>query len=262
MSSDNKPILVDFTGVAAISAGDRYSVALKNDGTVWAWGKDNNLYIGNTTPTQVTGLSEVDAISAGGCDTIVLKKDGTVWGWGANANGELGDGQKWNPSRTQDKPVQALGISGVVAIAAGDRVTYALKNDGSVWAWGANWSGELGNGTTTISNIPVQVTSISGISAISAKYHSALALKNDGTVWAWGSNGFGQLGDGTIIDKSTPVQVRTNKGEVLTGVVAVAVGNGISSILKNDGSIWTWGYNLNIDGTPNYRLNPVQVNVK
>jgi alpha-tubulin suppressor-like RCC1 family protein len=99
------------------------------------------------------------------------------------------------------------GLTGVTAISVGGFHSYALKNDGTVWAWGWNLYGMLGNGTTTDSYTPVQVSGLTGITAIAGEYLHAIALKNDGTLWAWGPNNFGQLGDGTTTERHSPVQV-------------------------------------------------------
>jgi hypothetical protein len=114
----------------------------------------------------------------------------------------------------------------------------ALKDDGTVWAWGYNGYGQLGNGTNTDSNVPVQVSGLTGITAIAWGGSHSLALKNDGTVWAWGYNGYGQLGNGTNTDSNLPVQVSS-----LTGITVIAGGSRHSLALKNDGTVWAWGYN-------------------
>jgi alpha-tubulin suppressor-like RCC1 family protein len=94
----------------------------------------------------------------------------------------------------------------VTAIAAGYDHTISLSNNGTVWAWGSNSNGQLGNGTTTDSWLPVQASGLAGVTAIAAGYKDNVALKNDSTVWAWGYNSNGQLGDGTTTDKLTPIQ--------------------------------------------------------
>ena len=103
--------------------------------------------------------------------------------------------------------VPVRGLTGITAISAGGYRTVALRNDGTVWAWGNNVEGELGDGTTTNRNTAVQVSDLTGITAISAGDLHTVALKNDGTVWAWGRNYYGQLGDGTTTNRNTPVQV-------------------------------------------------------
>ena len=99
-------------------------------------------------------------------------------------------------------------------IAAGGLHTVALKSDGTVWAWGYNGYGQLGDGTTTNRLTPVQVSSLSGVTAIAAGVYHTLALKSDGTVWAWGYNGDGRLGDGTTTNRTTPVQVSSLSGRL------------------------------------------------
>jgi hypothetical protein len=180
------------------------------------------------------------AVAGGGIATIgqqhslVLKSDGTVWGFGSNVAGQLGDGT----TKQRTTAVQAIGLSNIVAIAAGGNHSLALKSDGTVWAFGGNGSGQLGIGNTTNQLTPVQITSLSGIVAIAAGGNHSLAVKNDGTVWAWGSNVDGQLGDGTTTQRTSPVQVSG-----LTNAKAVTAGLLHSLALISDGTVWTWGDN-------------------
>nr|WP_269456777.1 Ig-like domain-containing protein [Thermanaeromonas toyohensis] len=251
------------SGVVAIAAAlGSHSLALKSDGTVWAWGYNyyGQLGDGTTTnrytPVQVQGLSNVVAIAAGGSYSLALKSDGTVCAWGYNGQGQLGDGtttNRYTPVQVQNQNLQ----SSVVAIATHGNHSLALKSDGTVWAWGANAYGQLGDGTTTNRLTPVQVWNLSGVVAIAGGGNHSLALKSDGTVWAWGYNGAGQLGDGTTISRYTPVQVQG-----LSGVVAVAGGSNHSLALKSDGTVWAWGqngYGQLGDGTTTNRTTPVQV---
>jgi alpha-tubulin suppressor-like RCC1 family protein len=277
------------TGVTAISAGYGYGLVLENDGTVWGWGDNASGQLGNgatsSTPllfsVQVTGLAGATAIAAGYGSSYALMSDGTVQAWGYNGDGELGNGTTTNSS----VPVQVTGLSGVTAIAVATNnenssFCLALRNDGTVWGWGINGAGELGNGTTTGSLVPVQVAGLTGITAIAAGTYTSLALKSDGTVWGWGDNSFGELGHapGTDGDQSAQYGVRWNPTPVrvagLTGVAAVATGDsGFSLALKNDGTVWAWGLNVYgelghapgtdgdvTDGTPNY-LNPTPTQV-
>ncbi|MDQ8737988.1 fibronectin type III domain-containing protein [Paenibacillus sp. LHD-38] len=141
--------------------------------------------------------------------------------------------------------------SGVTMVAGGGHHTLALKQDGTVWAWGNNVYGQLGDGSTTDGYTPVQVQGLESVVAITAGSEHSLALKSDGTVWAWGSNKFGQLGDGTTNDRLTPDQV---KG--LSSVVAIAAGSWHNLALKSDGTVWAWGLN----DEPTYQGSiPVQV---
>ena len=132
---------------------------------------------------KVSGLSGVASISAEG-PSLALKSDGTVWAWGDNRGGQLGNGTA--DSNAHPLPVQVSGLSKVVASTSGDYHSLALKSDGTVWAWGYNAEGQLGDGTTTSRFSPVQVSGLSGVAAIAGGVYHSLAVRTDGTVWAWG----------------------------------------------------------------------------
>ncbi len=144
-----------------------------------------------------------------------------------------------------------------VSVSAGTYHTLLTRGDGTVWAWGGNYEGQIGDGTTTSHPTPAQVPGISGIVAVSAGLYHSVALKSDGTVWAWGRNIYGQLGDGTTTSRLTPVQVLE-----ISGVTAVVASECNTYALKSDGTVWAWGRNNDGqvgDGTTIDRLSPVQV---
>ncbi|GEA15427.1 hypothetical protein E308F_16710 [Moorella sp. E308F] len=193
-------------------------------------------------------------VAGGMYHSLALMSDGTVWAWGYNYSGELGNGMF---TRLSKFPVQVANLTDVVAVTAGGYHSLALKSDRTVWAWGSNIYGQLGDGTWADRYTPVQVADLFDVVAVAAGDHHSLALKSDGTVWAWGDNEFGQLGDGTITNRNTPVQVAN-----LTDVVAVAASGGHSLALKSDGTVWAWGHNYTGqlgDGTTNSHTTPVQV---
>ena len=238
------------SGIVAIAAGRFHTLALKDDGTVRGWGDNENGQLGDGTrvlrsaPVAVTGLTGIVAIAGGERFSLALKSDGTVWAWGNNQSGQLGNGTTSGfPGRADAQAVS--GLSGVIAIAAGDNHAAAVKGDGTVWTWGYNGYGQLGDGSGTDRSAPVQVSGLSGVTMVSAGMNYTIARKGDGTAWAWGWNGFGQLGDGTTFNRSTPVPVSG-----LSGVVAVAAGGNVdtaytvhTAALKSDGTVWTWGSN-------------------
>jgi alpha-tubulin suppressor-like RCC1 family protein len=252
------------TTVTAIAGGVYHSLALKSDGTVWAWGQgyigqlgDGNFYttgnLGVATPVQVSGLTTVTAIAGGKNHCLALKSDGTVWAWGQGYYGQLGDGNFYTTGYTGvATPVQVSGLTSVTAIAGGDLHSLALKSDGTVWAWGWGYFGQLGDGNLYESlprgvAAPVQVSGLTAVTAIAGGGDHSLALKSDGTVWAWGNGGWGQLGDGIFYSRgtftnplnpgvATPVQVSG-----LTAVTAIAGGGLHSLALTSDGMVWAWG---------------------
>jgi alpha-tubulin suppressor-like RCC1 family protein len=212
-TSSSTPVQVSGLGsVVGIAAGKYHSLALNSDGTVWAWGWNfwNQLGDGTTTtrytPVQVSGIDGVALIAGGALHSLALKPDGTVWAWGWNNFGELGDGVGTAGSNVA---IQVNGISNAAAIAAGAHHSIANKSDGTVWGWGQNASGELGNGTTTNTTTPVQASGINGAISVAAGWDHTIALMSDGTVWAWGYNNHGQVGNGTMSNSSSPVQVLT-----------------------------------------------------
>ncbi|MGE5740986.1 MAG: chitobiase/beta-hexosaminidase C-terminal domain-containing protein [Candidatus Aminicenantes bacterium RBG_16_66_30] len=210
---------------------------------------------GWTTSSVTTGDYKRVGISAGTYHTITVKADGTVWTWGGNFEGQVGDGT----TTSRPAPAQVSGLSGVVvvAVSAGYHHSVALTSDGTLWAWGRNMYGQLGDGTTTPRLTPVQVQGIAGVTAIAGGENSTYALKSDGTVWAWGQNSEGQLGNGTRTDQYAPVQVQG-----LSGVTAIAAGELHGVALTSGGTIWAWGNNVYGalgDGTTTPQLIPVQV---
>ena len=275
------------TDVVALAAGYSHTVAVKSDGTVWAWGDNSDGQLGDgtgvssSTPVQVVDPSDgsgfltgVVAVSGGGFHTVALKADGTVRVWGWNLTGQLGDGTTIDspePVQVVD-PADGSGfLTGVAAVAGGDMYTVAVKDDGTVRSWGRNQTGQLGDGTTTNSPTPVQVVDpadgsgfLTGVLAVSSGGDHTAALKGDGTVWGWGMNSEGQLGDGTVVSSPTPVQVvdPEDGSGYLTGVVAVAAGNLHTLAAKGDGTVRAWGDNDDGqlgDGTTTGRPLPVEV---
>jgi alpha-tubulin suppressor-like RCC1 family protein len=208
--------------VIAIAAGAAHSLALKKDGSVWAWGHDANGQLGDgavlpgtdrSTPVQVIAPSSTDpvtSIGAGDSFSMALKKDGSVWTWGHNASGELGD----NTINDRSTPAVVSGLSsGVSKIAPGASFCIVIKTDGSVWAWGNNASGEVGNnGAPNDAHLPVQVTGLgpgSSIASISAGFSHVIALTTSGALVVWGRNTSGQLGDGTLTQQNAPETLTT-----------------------------------------------------
>ncbi len=281
-------LLVVFAGVSfaqcdfdSISAGGGYplghSIGLKSDGTVWCWGNNAGGQLGDGTvinrflPAQVVGpdsighLEDIVAIAAGGHHTLVLKADGSVWTWGNNRTGQLGDGTVTPGWATPNPlPRQVLGEDGigflndVIAISAGCSHSAVLKSDGTVWAWGSNNYGQLGNGIytdwSTPNTTPIQVIGpdsigfLDDIVAISCGAFHTVALRSDSTVWVWGTNWAGQLGLGITSDYSTPITyphqvVGPDSLGHINSIVQIAAADTHTALLKSDGTVWTFGYN-------------------
>ncbi|MDQ3979609.1 MAG: hypothetical protein M3314_08665 [Actinomycetota bacterium] len=252
----HSPVGAGLTNVRSVAAGWYHSMAVLDDGSVWAWGWNGLGQLGTsgpdtTTPSRVGGLPPAMAVAAGPYHSLALAVDGSVWAWGWNGTAQLGDGTTAN----RPQPVRVPITGNVVAIAAGAGHSLALHEDGSVWAWGWNATGQLGDGTATDRPFPTKVYEISQVVGIAAGGLHSLAVRMDGTVMAWGWNGVGQLGVGQAGDAWIPIFVPQ-----LTGVVQVATGIHHSLALKRDGTVVAWGWNplgqLG-DGTTTTRFAPV-----
>jgi len=205
--------------IKQISAGYFRSLALAEDGTVWRWGGYGNsefnypIAYEADNPIQIKITGKVSMISAGGMHDLFLCEDGSVWACGYNSLRQLGSNHVFN--EILDVPVQVKGISEVKAISAGGVFSLALKQDGTVWAWGCNAHGELGTGASDesskmtsidLKNEPVEVSMLRDVVEISAGNTHAMAVTSDGGIWAWGENDEGQLGD--FYENKRPVPQR------------------------------------------------------
>jgi uncharacterized repeat protein (TIGR02543 family) len=259
---------VDVSGltnsVTAIAAGGDHTCAVKSVGTVECWGANTSGELGDgtsgvrTAPVDVAGLtSGVAAVAAGGNHTCALTGAGALECWGANLNGQLGDGTKY-PRLTR---VSVSGLaSGTASVAASMlRHTCALTSGGAVRCWGANASGQLGDGTLDTRLTPVAVSGLSaGVTAITAGADHSCALTSAGGVECWGSNVSGQLGDGTQTARANPVPV----SGLGSGLTAITAGGAHTCALTNVGAVKCWGANAAGqlgDGTQDMRLTPVDV---
>jgi len=198
-----------------VSTGYGVTGAIKTDGTLYMWGYNSSGQLGTndrtwrSLPTQtVSGGTNWAEISTGGYSTAAIKTDGTLWTWGGNSYGVLGNSQINN---SYSSPVQTIagGTNWKQVSLNSDGTCVAIKTDGTLWTWGKNYQGQIGDNTSgTHRSSPVQ-TIASGTNwrqASFGQYNNIVAIKNDGTLWTWGSNTNGQLGDNTAINKSSPVQ--------------------------------------------------------
>jgi len=253
---------VNLAGVSEIAGGGYHTVALKltgSGGTVWSWGYNPYGELGDgTTTTRTmavqaktsgsTYVTNAVAIAAGYWHTLALTSSNTVLSWGYNTYGQLGDG---TASGHRSYAYAIPNLTNVVSVACGSEHSFALKGDGTVWGWGYNAYGQLGNGNaTTPQTSPVEMmmsgtTPMTNVIAVAGGEYHTLILRADGTVWSCGYNMNGALGDGTsgnYLQNDYPIQVQTSGSTYLANIVAVAAGNSFSAALGADGTIYTWGY--------------------
>ncbi|MBP8157253.1 MAG: T9SS type A sorting domain-containing protein [Flavobacterium sp.] len=227
-----------------ISAGQNFSMAVKSDGTLWGWGQNSNrlgLGLANLAnqnlPTQIGTANDWLTVSAGAVHTLALKTNGTLWSWGNGQFGQLGNGifNSATPNVTQ------IGTAtDWVEISAGNRFSLAIKNNGTLWAWGLNNTGQLGDNTIVDQNIPIQIGTATDWLRIDAGDQHSLGVKTTGTLWAWGNNASGQLGDGTNTTSLIPIQIGT-----LNNWLLVSAGVNHSIATDNTNFLYTWGNNVN-----------------
>ncbi len=194
----------------------------------------NNSAGSTTAVVAESFFGTVRAIAAGRSHTSSVRNDGTVWNWGTGSNGQLGDGNSGIGVGVVT-PVQVAGLEGFTSIADGNGFVLALKSNGTVWGWGINNQGQLGDGTTVERPRPVQTSGLTNVTAVAAGRFYSLALKSDGTVWIWGFSG---LGSSTAVVRTVPVQLPG-----ITNVTALAAGSGHALMLKSDKTVWAVGTN-------------------
>jgi alpha-tubulin suppressor-like RCC1 family protein/beta-lactamase regulating signal transducer with metallopeptidase domain len=227
-NAQSSTIAVGDYGLADIG---EHKLAIKRDGSLWAWGYNQVGQIGNGTNKECSApvkvMSRVASVSANiGC-SMAIKTDGSLWAWGKNDSGQLGDGTNIN----RNAPVKVM--ENVVSVSVGDYHAAAIRTDGTLWMWGYNVEGQLGDGTTMQSSYPIKV--MSDVITVSCGNHHTAAIKTDGSLWVWGRNMEWQLGDGTNIDRLDPVKI-------MDDVADVSAGGYYSLAVKTDGSLWAWGY--------------------
>jgi alpha-tubulin suppressor-like RCC1 family protein len=198
------------TNGAAIAASENHSHAIKTDGTVWGWGRNQSNELGDSTstsprtsPVQTGSISSITGIAAGHYRAYAWNASGTTKVWGNNGEGGLGLGN-WT---SQSSPVTASGFANAIAMAGGYGHTVAAVADGSVVATGNNTGGEVGDGTTTTRNSPISISGPADVVSVATGSQFSIAVSDDGRVWTWGYNSAGQLGDGTNWQRNSPVQI-------------------------------------------------------
>jgi alpha-tubulin suppressor-like RCC1 family protein len=267
--------------MTAIAAGQNFSLAVSSDGRAYAWGGNahGELGNGNTTdqmtpvPVAADGILTnrvIATVAAGSYHSLAVTTDGQVLAWGYNRTGALGDGTTAN--RTSPVAVTtngALAGQRITAVVAGEYHSLALSAAGTVFSWGLNFSGQLGDGSGLDSSVPVALDRTNrfagkAVIALAAGLEHSLALTAEGVVYAWGDNSVGQLGDGTTHERDTPVPVGTNGVFAGKRLIAIAAGAGHSLALAEDGQLYAWGANVFGrlgDGSVSQRNVPVAVDM-
>ena len=232
-------------GTPAVSLGERHGLILASDGSLWSWGSDflgwPVLGLGNVPPQtrlrRIGNETNWISISAGIAHNVAIKSDGSLWAWGENFSGQFGVGTAGRQNDKANVPVPAAPGHDWKQAVAGGYHTVALKKDGTLWAWGANWAGTLGTGSTSNSVVPLQVGSATNWIRVWAGILETVALQSDGSLWYWGENPDSAFRQGTG-SRLVPTRVSSDTNWV-------DVGFGVNTVfaIKSDGTLWTWGRN-------------------
>lgn len=240
----------------------KFCAALKNDNTFWMWGGnslgqlgDNSITLRSSPVQTVAAGTDWRQVACGGVHAAGIKSDGTLWLWGWNSSGQLGD----NTATSRSSPVQTISSgSAWLSVSCGYAHTAAVKTDGTMWTWGLNTAGQLGDNSVTSRSSPVQTMTLStNWTAVSCGYRHTAGIKSDATLWLWGSNTAGQLGDNSVTLRSSPVQTVAGGSTYQS----VSCGDTVSAAVKTDGTLWLWGSNANGqigDNTVTAKSSPVQ----
>jgi alpha-tubulin suppressor-like RCC1 family protein len=265
------PTLLGPTGWKFIGGFNHHILAVKTNGTLVSWGYNSfgQLGIGTnggggdstnrSSPVQIGSLTNWKYATGGYDFSMAIKTDGTLWSWGYNSFGQLGLGTTGsnNSVNSKSSPNQVGSLTNWRYCECGDSHTVAIKTDGTIWTWGTNGYGQLGQGDTTHRSSPVQVGSATDWAYISSGYFHCAAIKTNGTLWVWGENTYGSIGDGTRTNRWSPVQIGSSNEWRF-----VASGASVTTAIKEDGTLWSWGYNTDGrvgDGTTSHRSSPVQI---
>jgi alpha-tubulin suppressor-like RCC1 family protein len=243
-SSSPVSVVGGFTDWCQVSAGRAVTLAVRTNGSLWSWGQNNpggvlgdNTLVNKSSPVSVIGgFTDWCQVSAGISFSLAVRQNGTAWAWGQNNYGQLGA----DNTTSRSSPVSVVGgFCDWCQISAGYRQSLAVRTNGTLWAWGNNGSGRLGDNTTVSKSSPVSV--VGGFTdwcRVSLGYHS-MALRQNGTIWAWGCNNVGQLGDNTVVNKSSPVSVIGG----FTDWCQLSAGARHGLAIRTNGSAWSWGQN-------------------
>ncbi|MDR1330126.1 MAG: CAP domain-containing protein [Oscillospiraceae bacterium] len=266
------PVMI-LENVESICAGSQNAYAVKEDGSLWGWGKNKSFpyteqsvsLLGDGTTedrlSPVKIMDDVTAVKTSYETTMAIKKDGSLWVWGDNEYGHLGLETMGPGMKRVMRPTKLL--DGVKSVNYGVGTSFAIKIDDSLWAWGNNAYGQLGDGTTEFGYTPKKI--MEGVASVAVSDGSGahvMAIKTDGALWGWGENvhsptgSGGGLGDGTKQNRYSPVKIMEN-------VAAVDAGSGYQTrAVKTDGTLWVWGSNLHDDlgdGSGEDQLRPVKI---
>ncbi|MBI5207049.1 MAG: Ig-like domain-containing protein, partial [Candidatus Firestonebacteria bacterium] len=224
----------------SVAAGENHSLGIKSDNSLWAWGNNQKNQLGDGTdinkivPVKIGNDNDWVSVFAGKSHSIGIKSDGTLWAWGDNTFGQLGDGTTYNriiPTKITSNN------NNWTQVSCGEYHNVGVKSDGTLWAWGDNGYGQIGDGSINSKNIPTKIGSDNNWKAITAGSHHNIAIKSNGNLFAWGYNADGELGDNTFENRNMPTLISNNNW------ASISAGKFHTLAIKSDGTLWACGDN-------------------
>jgi alpha-tubulin suppressor-like RCC1 family protein len=246
ITTKSSPVSVvgGFTDWCQVSGGLFHTAAVRSNGTIWSWGSgssgqlgDNTLVTRSSPVSVVGGFTDWCQVSAGDAHTAAVRSNGTIWSWGIGSCGRLGD----NTIVTKSSPVSVVGgFTDWCQVSAGGSHTSAVRTNGTIWAWGNNGFGQLGNNDFISKSSPVSV--VGGFTdwcQVSAGVYHTSAVRTNGTIWTWGCGTCGLLGNNSTVNRSSPVSVVGG----FTDWCQVSAGRCHTAAVRTNGTVWSWGSN-------------------
>ncbi|WP_348620451.1 fibronectin type III domain-containing protein [Paenibacillus polymyxa] len=244
----NRTVPVKIPGlknVVEIAAGNEHSMALKSDGSVWVWGSNVSGQLGlpaeldeTPTPLKNDNLILIKKIAANGDNSLALRDDDKLFSWGSNGFGQLGDGTQ----STRYSPVQVKGVNQISKIYQGMYHTAVITSDGSVWTWGAGFTGALGHNKNFL--LPNKVDDIGHVKQLALTGSSTLALKEEGTVWGWGASAFGELAKEK--NRTEDQMAAITQIKELDNIQSIYSQESTAMAFNKQGELYSWGSNKNL----------------
>lgn len=224
--------------------GNFHSLAIRNDNRLYAWGYNTNGKLGNNSVVDKSSPVVIGSRAWAECDgamygsSFAIRTNGTLWAWGSDTSGLLAQNTR---NYSKSSPVQVGSLTTWSKVFAGNTHCLALRTDGTLWGWGNNTWGKIGDGGRTARSSPVQVFGAATWISAGANEDYSFGVKTDGTLWFWGNGNFGRSGNNTAgLNRSRPTQIGA-----LSDWAQVSVGRTQTNAVKTDGTLWAWGINDN-----------------
>ncbi|MGC4041844.1 MAG: T9SS type A sorting domain-containing protein [Flavobacterium sp.] len=244
----NVPVQVGTDSWQSVALGNTFSAAVKIDGSLWCWGRNDQGQLGGgtmystyNTPIRIGTDNNWKSVACGNYFTVAIKTDGTLWTWGVNSSGSLGSGT----TNSIYAPAQIGTDTNWKMASAKTDYALAIKTNGTLWGWGENTLGQLGDGTNVDKLAPTQIGTLTNWAYISAGGNHSLGITSDGRLRSWGANYYSQLGTGGTAASNVPVLVGSDSDWLMADASLE-----VSYVIKTNGKLYHFGAGYGLQTTP------------